>query len=107
MVLFTDFLTEDAFRRQLPHLQRIARKHALVVVFFEDAELTAYTAALPERANMSGARVARLGRRTRAAKATDGDLLRRNGIHALCTRPEQLTGNVVRKYFALKKRGAW
>lgn len=33
------------------------------------------------------------------------DLLRRNGIHALCTRPEQLTGNVVRKYFALKKRG--
>ena len=107
MVLFTDFFTEDAFRRQLPHLQRIARKHALVVVFFEDAELTAYTAALPERANMSERVSHALAAELALQKQQMVDLLRRNGIHALCTRPEQLTGNVVRKYFALKKRGAW
>ena len=107
MVLFTDFLTEDAFRRQLPHLQRIARKHALVVVFFEDAELTAYTAALPDRANVSERVSHALAAELALQKQQMVDLLRRNGIHALCTRPEQLTGNVVRKYFALKKRGAW
>ena len=107
MVLFTDFLTEDAFRRQLPHLRRIARKHALVVVFFEDAELTAYTAALPDRANVSERVSHALAAELALQKQQMVDLLRRNGIHALCTHPELLTGNVVRKYFALKKRGAW
>ena len=78
-----------------------------MVVFFEDAELTAYTAALPERANMSERVSHALAAELALQKQQMVDLLRRNGIHALCTRPEQLTGNVVRKYFALKKRGAW
>lgn len=107
MVLFTDFLTENAFRRQLPHLRRIAKKHALVVVFFEDAELTAATAALPPESNTSERVVHALTAELVLQKQQMVDLLRRNGIHALCTRPEQLTGNVVRKYFALKKRGVW
>lgn len=39
LVLFTDFSSRSALERQLPYLKRLARRHALLVVFFDDPEV--------------------------------------------------------------------
>lgn len=107
MMLFSDFYTLDALRRQLPHLRRIAKRHALVVVFFEDAELSDHAAPLAPSVKGDDRITHALTADLVLQKQQMMDLLQRNGIHALLTRPEQLSGNAVRRYFAMKKRGAW
>src|SRR6185312_5543698 len=39
IVLFTNFESLAGLRRQLPYIRAIARKHLLMVVFFENTEL--------------------------------------------------------------------
>jgi hypothetical protein len=39
ILLFTNFETLDALKRQLPYLRGIAKSHLLVVVFFKNAEV--------------------------------------------------------------------
>lgn len=107
MVLYTDFYTHDALLRQLPHLRRIARRHALVVVFFEDEELTQAAAPLQVSASAEKHLLHALSTDLFLQKQQMVDTLRRNGIHALLTSPRRLSGNVVRRYFALKQRGVW
>lgn len=107
MVLYTDFYTHDAFLRQLPHLRRIARRHALVVVFFEDEELTRASLPLEGAASTNEQLLRALSSDLVLQKRQMAETLRRNGIHALITSPRHLSGNVVRRYFVLKQRGAW
>lgn len=39
ILLFTNFETLDALKRQLPYLRGIAKSHLLVIVFFKNAEV--------------------------------------------------------------------
>ena len=43
LLLYTNFETMDALHRQLPYLQAINKAHLLVVIFFENTELTAFS----------------------------------------------------------------
>lgn len=107
IMLYTDFYTLDALYRQLPHLQRIARRHALVVVFFEDRQLKTAATPLPPQASNGEHIIHALSADLVLQKQTMVDILRRNGINAILTIPDLLTGNVVRRYFTLKQQGAW
>ena len=103
LVLFTNFESVSALRRQLPHLRRLARKHLLLVVFFRNTELEddlgapaadslqAYTRTITEKFVHEKQLVAKE--------------LERYGIGSLLVRPEQLTVNVINRYLAIKARG--
>ena len=59
LVLFTNFESQSAMRRQLPYLKRIARRHLLLVVFFENTELSDLLASRP--GDMKGIYVKSIG----------------------------------------------
>lgn len=47
LVLFTNFSTVGATRRQLPYLRQLARRHRVLVVFFRDEELESFVQRKP------------------------------------------------------------
>lgn len=104
LVLFTDFTSRDSLHRQLPYLRRLACKHCLLVVFFEDEEVKGLAAD-------SGRTLFDQTLNTLAAdlvleKNSLVSELRQYGICALLTTPNKLTADVVNKYVELKRRQA-
>ena len=102
LVLFTDFTTLHALKRQLPSLKRLARQHALLVVFFEDTEVQDYAQRRPE--TMTEMRMNVLASDFCLEKLQMAALLRQHGIYPLCTAPQKLTIDVVNRYQELKHR---
>ncbi len=103
LLLYSNFETLDALHRQLPYLQAIAKTHLLVVIFFENTELKEMV--------MQPAHTTReIFQKTIAEKfiyekkliATE---LKKHGIQAILTSPENLTVNTINKYLEIKARG--
>ena len=102
LLFFTNFESMSGMKRQLPLLKRIARFHALVVVFFENTELTALT-------TKPAADVEQIYLHTVAAqfayeKRQIVRELNMQGIQALLTAPQNLTVNAINKYLEIKAR---
>ena len=102
LVFFTNFESMSAMKRQLPLLKRIARFHALVVVFFENTELEGLT-------NKPAADVEEIYLHTIAAqfayeKKQIVRELNLHGIQTILTAPENLTVNAINKYLEIKAR---
>lgn len=103
VMLYTNFEHKASLERQLPYLKMIAKKHLLVVIFFENTELKD----LVERP------VDKLGDiydQTIAAQFKNDKMrmlrrLRQYGIQAVLTTPRNLTVNTINKYLELKSRG--
>jgi uncharacterized protein (DUF58 family) len=105
LLFFTNFESMYGLQRQLPYLQKIARHHLLIVIFFENTELKSLYEA---RANS----VEALYEKTIAEQfALEKKLmikeLHKNGIMAILTTPQALTANTVNKYLEMKSRQAW
>ncbi len=102
LIFFTNFESMSGMKRQLPMLKRIARFHALVVVFFENTELTKLT-------NKPAADVEEVYLHTIAAKFAyeKKQIVRElnlHGIQTILTPPEDLTVNAINKYLEIKAR---
>ena len=102
LVLFTDFTSRQMLERQLPYLRRMARRHALLVVFFEDPEVQALADAEP--VTLSDMRMNVLASDFCQERRLIASLLRQNGIHPLCTTPQRLSIDVINRYLELKRR---
>ncbi|CAH0999006.1 hypothetical protein LEM8419_00299 [Neolewinella maritima] len=104
LLLFTNFESNNALDRVLPVLRRIGRNHALVVILFQNTEITELleppAASIEEVYRKSTARRYVQERELMAAR------LRQNGIQVVLTRPEDLTGATISKYLELKGRGS-
>ena len=103
LLLYTNFETMDALHRQLPYLQAIAKSHLLVVIFFENTELTDL---LTQSANSTK----QIFEKTIAEKFVYEkkmivNELKKHGIHTILTAPEDLTVNTINKYLEIKARG--
>ncbi|HNP54258.1 MAG TPA: DUF58 domain-containing protein [Ferruginibacter sp.] len=104
LILYTNFESMQGLNRQLPYLRLIARHHLLLVVFFENSELTklsnataitledVYTKTIAEKFVFEKRLIARE--------------LQKYGILSILTTPEQLTIHTVNKYLELKNRQA-
>lgn len=103
MMLFTNFESLTAMRRQLPYLQGIAKQHLLVVVFFENVELSSVLASSPE--NMEALYIKAIAEHTQLQKKQIARELQRYGIHTILTPPKGLTINALNKYLEIKSRG--
>ncbi|MDC7998976.1 DUF58 domain-containing protein [Gilvibacter sediminis] len=103
LLLYTNFETLDALHRQLPYLQAIAKTHLLVVIFFENTELAAMTQEPAETTREIFQKT--IAEKFVYEKKLIANELKKYGIQAILTAPENLTINTINKYLEIKARG--
>lgn len=102
LVLFTNFESLVALKRQIKYLRQINKNHLLVVVFFENTELNQFTEKKIENTLDVYQQV--LAEKTQYEKKLIHTELRRHGIQSVFTSPDNLTVDVINKYMELKSR---
>lgn len=129
MLLFTNFESLSAMRRQLPYLRRLNRDHLLVVIFFENTELkmlvnrpkvvTSKAKSLAITTEKKAIGPAPVGKATStediylhtvaekflSEKRQIVRELHLHGIQAILSEPKNLTVDALNKYLELKARG--
>ena len=103
LLLYSNFETLPALKRQLPYLRAIAKRHLLVVIFFKNTELQQI---LDQKAKD----VERIYQKTIAEKFNFEKKqivkeLQKYGIQSILTAPQKLTIDTINKYLELKSRG--
>lgn len=103
IMLYTNFETKNALYRQLPYLKAIAKRHLLVVVFFQNTELE-------QLINKPSTSVQQVYDKVIAEKfAFEKRLivqeLTRHGILSILTTPKNLTLDSINKYLEIKAKG--
>jgi len=103
LLLFTNFESLTALQRQLPSIRKIAKRHLVVVIFFENTELKELLEAPADG-------VLPIYQKTIAEKFAFEKRqivkeLQLHGIQAILTSPQNLTVNTINKYLELKSRG--
>jgi uncharacterized protein (DUF58 family) len=103
LLLFTNFETRSAMKRQLPYLQKLARAHLLVVIFFENTEMRSL---IHEPAsNTKGIYYKAIAENLHFEKKLIAQELSKHGIHSVISAPSELSINSINKYLELKSRG--
>ena len=104
LILFTNFESLSGLRRQLPYLRSIAKHHLLMLVFFENTELTQLAAT--EAADLEQVYIKTIAEKFTYEKRLIVKELLKHGILSILTPPEKLTVNTINKYLELKARQA-
>lgn len=102
LVYFTNFESLSGMKRQFPFLKRIARFHALVVVFFENTELTRLTSS--PAGDVEAVYLHTVASKFAYEKQQLVRELNLQGIQTILTPPEDLTVNTINKYLEIKAR---
>lgn len=103
LLVFTNYESVQAMQRQLPYLQRLARQHLVVPIFFLNTELDADLRAKP--ANTEEVYVRTITEKMVHEKRLIARELERHGLPAILCRPQDLTVNVINRYLEIKARG--
>jgi len=103
LFLYTNFESMYAMERVLPVLRKLNRLHLLVVVFFENTEVTEYGKKPAE--TLRDTYFQTIAQKFSAEKNQVVQQLRQYGIQTLLTPPKELSVNSVNKYLELKARG--
>lgn len=102
LILYTNFFSMDALKRQLPYLKTINKRHRLLVVFFEDNEQNEYMKTKPQNAEEYYQHV--IAEKYAFDKQFMVTMLNQQGILALLTEPKNLNVSVINKYLDIKAR---
>lgn len=104
IVLFTNFESLSGLERQMPYIRAIARRHLLLVVFFENTGLRQ----LQEQAttDIEGVYEKTIADKFAYEKRLIVKELNQHGIATILTAPENLTVQTVNKYLEIKARQA-
>ncbi|MEJ7557289.1 MAG: DUF58 domain-containing protein [Pedobacter sp.] len=100
IVFFSNFESMSALQRQMPFLNRIAKYHLLLVVFFENTELKSLTDT--PAADVEGIYIKTIAEKFSYEKKLMVKELTKHGILSVLTPPDKLTINVVNSYLAIK-----
>lgn len=103
VLLYTNFETLSAMERQLPYLQRIAKDHLLVTIFFENTELSKLLES--ESNSISDIYTKTVAEKFDYEKRQIVKALNQRGIHTILTPPKDLSVNAINKYLELKAKG--
>ena len=104
LILYTNIETMNGLKRRLPYLRSIARYHLLLVVFFENSELSRLSQANAE--NLEDVYIKTIAEKFLFEKKLIVRELQKYGILSLLTKPENLTVQTVNKYLELKNKQA-
>jgi len=102
LVLYTNFESLNSMARQLPFFQRIARSHLLLVVVFENTEISEFRK--KEAASCEEIYMQTIAEKFIHDKNLIVKELNNHGILSVLTRPQDLSVNMVNKYLELKDR---
>ncbi len=102
LILFTNFESLSALDRQLPYLRNIAKRHLLLVVFFENTSLQNLVKA--EAGTVERVYEQVIAEKFFLEKKLIVKELHRFGIAALLTTPERLSVDTINKYLEIKAR---
>ena len=103
VLLYTNFETLSGMERQLPYLQRIAKDHLLVTIFFENTELSKLLES--ESNSISDIYTKTVAEKFDYEKRQIVKALNQRGIHTILTPPKDLSVNAINKYLELKAKG--
>jgi uncharacterized protein (DUF58 family) len=104
LILFTQFESMGGMKRQLPYLKQLAKHHLLMVVFFENTELTEL--AFTPVNDLEGIYNKTIAEKFVYEKKMIVKELQQQGILAVLSAPEKLTIQAVNKYLELKSKQA-
>ncbi len=102
LLLYTNFESIHSLDRQLPYLQKLSRSHLLVVIFFENTELDEIVNKKPKNTLDIYQKV--IAEKFAFEKVQIVKTLRRYGIQAILSKPQELSIHVINKYIELKAR---
>ena len=102
LVLFTNFDTVSGLQRHLPALQRLASRHLVLVILFENSELNK-ALEHPVR-NLKDAYFETIAAGFAMEKRQMVRELSQLGIRVILSKPESLTVNSINSYLDLKER---
>jgi uncharacterized protein (DUF58 family) len=102
LILFTNFESLNGLKRQINYLRSIAKHHLLLVVFFENTELTKLSTATAN--NVEDVYVKTIADKLAYEKRMVVKELLHYGILSVLTSPENLTVNAINKYLELKAK---
>lgn len=103
ILLYTNFENKYALERALPLLRKIGQQHLLVVIFFKNTEIEAFSENAPE--NVEAIYKQAIAQKMLLEKQEMVQMVKQYGIQAILTAPEELSLNTVNKYLELKARG--
>lgn len=101
--LFTNFESLNNLKRNIDVLRKMNRLHLLVVIFFENTEISNYKNA--DVKNLSDIYTHTIAEKFNYEKIQIIQELKKYGIQAIYTKPEDLTVNAINKYLEIKARG--
>ena len=102
ILLFTNFETYSSLERQLPFLKKIAQRHLICVVFFQNTLLKEIHESNPD--SIEGIYIKTIADQFDLEKRQIVKELRRHGVLSILTSPRNLTVDVLNKYLELKAR---
>jgi len=103
ILLYTNFESLSSMQRQLSSLQKIARQHLLVCIFFENTEVDELIHS-PAK-DLEEVYTKGIAEQLVYEKKLIVKELKAHGIQTVLTRPQDLTVNTINKYLELKSRG--
>ncbi len=103
LLLYTNFEHISSLKRQLPFLQALAKKHLLVVIFFQNTELDHLIRQKAE--DVLTIYDQTIAQQFAYDKKVMVKELQKHGIQTVLTAPENLTVNTINKYLEIKARG--
>ena len=101
--MYTNFEHISGLKRQLPFILAMAKKHVLVVIFFENTELESLIATDAE--DLQSIYHKTIAEKFSLEKRLMQKELQKYGIQTILTKPEELTVNTINKYLEIKARG--
>ncbi len=100
IVLFTNFLSMNGLKRQLPYLQQLNRNHRLLVVFFIDTDIRQLSQTRP--GNDRDFYVRAIAEQLENERQLIARTLSHHGITTLLTTPSGLTIDVLNRYIGMR-----
>jgi hypothetical protein len=89
--------------RNLSVLRKLAKQHLLVIIFFENTEISEF-AAQPAK-TVEDIYTRTIAKKFSIEKFKIAQELQKHGIISIYTSPEELTINAINKYLEIKSRG--
>lgn len=102
LILFTNFETLDALKRQLPYLRALAKKHVLLIIIFENTLLnTIHSRKINTTKDIYNQTVASKFVHEKQLIVQE---LQMHGIKTIYTKPADLSVNLLNKYIEIKQQ---
>ena len=102
ILLYTNFETLSACKRQMTYLKSMAKFHVLVVILFKNTELEAVANADVD--NLHDIYVKTIAEKYSFEKRLIVKELRNNGILTILSSPQELSANSINKYLEIKAK---